>query len=90
MKIIIIRNCENCFYIRNLAKDKDYPFCCVRKVLVSGIKDMAKVNPEYKIKNPKGKIPKWCPLEDFKGDKNYRKSTDFLEPKVFETRRGKE
>jgi len=58
-KIIKINCCKNCFFVRELA-DEDKTYCCIRQ-LMSEINELG----TYKIKNIK-RIPKWCPLEDYK------------------------
>ena len=56
MKIIKIRKCAECFYVRNLA-DEENVYCCIRKIMIPE-EELA----DFRIKNLK-KIPVWCPLE---------------------------
>ena len=62
MKIIKIKCCAVCPFIRDFDNPEDR-YCCIRKIITGSMEST------YSMKNPY-RIPKWCPLDDYKESEN--------------------
>lgn len=62
MKMILVKKCANCFYVRDLASLTKPTYCSIRKILLPTV-GKEEILGDYIIKNV-NRIPKWCPLSD--------------------------